>query len=71
MLPNETVVLSSQDDALVLTNLRVKYEVKSKAKSAYKSIPLDQVSTCVSDTRTHPVLLILAALTVVAVFLRS
>lgn len=68
MLVDEKVVMSSQDDSLVLTNLRVMLEQKTKAKSTYRSIPLDQVSICVLDTRTYPVLLVLAAVAVLAVF---
>jgi len=34
----------------------------------YKSIPLDQVSTCALGTRTYPVLLVMAALAVPVVF---
>lgn len=68
MLIDEKIVMSSQDDTLVLTNMRVKIESRTKSKSTYKSIPLDQVSTCVLDTRTYPVLLVLAALAVLAGF---
>lgn len=68
MLVDEKVVMSSQDDSLVLTNLRVKLEQKTKSKSTYKSIPLDQVSVCVLDTRTYPVLLVLAVVAVLVVF---
>lgn len=68
MLPNENVVLSSQDETLVLTNKRVKLEVKNKAKTTYKSIPIDQVSTCVLDTRTYPILLIFAAVATLVIF---
>lgn len=69
MLVNETVILSSQDDTLVLTNMRVKHEIKTKAKTVYKSIPLDQIATCALDTRTHPILLVLAALSAMALLL--
>ncbi len=64
----EYIVMSSDDNTLVLTNKRVKFEAKSRAQSVYKSIPLDQVATCSMDTKTFPVLLILAAVAVLAVF---
>jgi hypothetical protein len=64
----ESIIMSSDDNSLVLTNRRVKFEVKSRSNSAYKSIPIDQVATCAMDTRTFPVLLILAAVAVLVIF---
>lgn len=68
MLVDEKVIKSSQDESLVLTNMRVTFEVKTKSRSMYKSIPLDQVSTCALGTRTYPALLVMAALAVLVVF---
>lgn len=64
----ESIIMSSDDNSLVLTNRRVKFEVKSRSNSAYKSIPIDQAATCAMDTRTFPVLLILAAVAVLVIF---
>lgn len=68
MLPGETIIISSEDNSLVLTNKRVKYEVKSKSKSVYKSIPIDKVATCALNTRTFPILLVLAAVAALVIF---
>lgn len=68
MLVDEKVIKSSQDESLVLTNMRVTFEVKTKSRSIYKSIPLDHVSTCALGTRTYPVLLVMAAVAVLVVF---
>lgn len=68
MLTGERLIMSSEDNSLVLTDKRVKFEIKSRSKSAYKSIPIDQVATCALDTRTFPILLVLAALAVLVIF---
>lgn len=68
LLPGESTIASSKDNALALTNLRVKYEVVARSKSVYKSIPIEKISACVLSTRTYPILLVLAALSVLAIF---
>ena len=68
MLASEKIIMSSEDNALVLTNMRVKYETKSSSSSAYKSIPIGQVATCALSTRSFPVLLVLAAIAVLLIF---
>ncbi|MFN7505106.1 MAG: hypothetical protein ACK5Q1_06035 [Limnobacter sp.] len=60
---NEKIIMSSDDNSLILTSKRVKHEEKSASKSKYKSIPIDQVATCALNTRSFPVLLVLAVLT--------
>lgn len=69
LLAGESLILSSDDDQLVLTNYRVKYEVVSRSSSSYKCIPIDKVAACVLNTRSYPVLLILAAITLLAIFM--
>lgn len=64
LLQGESVVMASDDDSLVLTNLRVRYEAKNGSTDAYKSIPLSKVSACALTTRKYPLLLLLAALCV-------
>lgn len=66
--PNEHVVRSSSDGALLLTNYRVKYESNRGGVSAYKSIPLHKISCCALTTKKYPLLLVLAGLAVVAAF---
>ncbi len=68
MLASEKIIMSSEDNALVLTNMRVKYETKSSSSSVYKSIPIGQVATCALSTRSFPVLLVLAAIAVLLIF---
>lgn len=68
LLHGESTIVSSKDNALSLTNLRVKYEVVSRSRSIYKSIPIEKISACVLSTRTYPALLVLAALSALAIF---
>lgn len=62
LLPGESVILSSTDNALVLTNHRVKYEASNGGTSSYKSIPLRKVSACAVTTKKYFILLAAAAL---------
>lgn len=62
LLQGEHVVMSSKDDALTLTNYRVKYEMRNGGVSVYRSIPLAKVSVCTVTTKTYPVLIWAAAL---------
>jgi len=57
MLPGEREVSSSSDGAVVLTSYRVRLD----QGSAFISIFLDQVASCSLGTRSHPVLLVIAA----------
>ncbi|RZI80859.1 MAG: hypothetical protein EOP38_21145 [Rubrivivax sp.] len=68
-LNGETVILSSDDGTLILTNYRVKHEVVSRSDSSYKSIPIDKVAACALNTRSYPVLLLLAVVAVLLVFI--
>lgn len=67
MLPGEQIVMSSTDDALMLTNFRVKYESTTGQGSVYKSIALPKVCACTVETRKYPLLLLLAAIAVLTV----
>lgn len=66
LLPNEQTILASDNGALVLTSLRVKYEAANGSGSAYTSIPLPKVAACSVTTRKYPLFLFLAALAVLA-----
>ena len=68
LLSGESVILSSENDRLVLTNYRVKYEAVGISKSIYKSIPIDKVASCALSTRSYPILLVLAAAAMLAIF---
>lgn len=62
LLQGGHVVMSSKDDALTLTNYRVKYEMRSGGASVYRSTPLSKVSACSVNTKTYPVLIWAATL---------
>lgn len=64
LLQGETVLMSSDNNTLVLTNYRVRYDAKEGGASRYIGITLDAVSSCGLVTRSHPILLILAAIAV-------
>lgn len=68
LLPNEKNIMSSTDGALMLTNLRVKYETSNGGGSAYMAIPLAKVSCCALTTKKYPLLLVVAALAGVGFF---
>jgi len=59
-LPNETRLLSSDDDRLVLTTHRVRFEAKSAAFRRVTSILLEEVSACEIASTSKPWLLALA-----------
>lgn len=61
-LPNETRLLSSDDDRLILTTHRVRFQAKSFTFSRITSIMLDEVSACEVATRRRPWLLVWALL---------
>jgi hypothetical protein len=57
MLPGERQVSASSDGSVLLTSYRVRLD----QGSAFISIFLDQVASCSLGTRSHPVLLVIAA----------
>ena len=61
-LPNETRLLSSDDDRLLLTTHRVRFEAKSAAFRRVTSILLEEVSACEIASTSKPWLLALALL---------
>lgn len=68
LLPGEQIVLSSDNDVLVLTNKRVRYDFTSWGQSNLIGITLDSIASCGLITKTFPFLLILAAVAVLAAF---
>jgi hypothetical protein len=61
-LPNETRLLSSDDDRLLLTTHRVRFEAKSAAFRRVTSILLEEVSACEIASTSKPWLFTLALL---------
>jgi len=61
LLPNEHVVLASDNDTLLLTNKRVRYNSSQTGASLFLSITLDSVASCGLVTRSYTLLLVLAA----------
>jgi hypothetical protein len=68
LIPGEEVVTSSDNDVLVLTTKRVRYDSVVWGRSNLISITLDSVASCGLITKSFPLLLIFAALAVVAAF---
>jgi hypothetical protein len=62
MLQNEQVVLSSENDALVLTTKRVRYKSEVWGSTELVSMTLNSVASCVYKTKSYPIILILAAI---------
>jgi hypothetical protein len=65
LIQGEQVVMSSSDNSLCLTNLRVKYEAAAGGAKAYKSMPLRKISCCRVDTKHTPALLIVAGIAMI------
>jgi len=57
MLPDERQVSASSDGSVVLTSQRVRLDQGGE----FISICLDQVASCSLGTRSHPILLVIAA----------
>jgi hypothetical protein len=70
LLPDEQVVLSSDNDALILTNKRVRYNSTVWGSSCFVSITLHSVASCGFVTKSYPAILILAALSLIAAFVQ-
>ncbi len=68
LLPGEQIVTSSDNDILVLTTKRVRYDSIVWGRSNLISITLNAVASCGLITRSFPFLLILAAIAIVAAF---
>ena len=68
LLDGEHLVFSSDDGVLTLTNKRVRYDSVSLGHSQLISITLGSVSSCGLVTKTHPFLLVLAAIAFLAFF---
>lgn len=64
LLPGETVLKSSTDSALELTNYRVRFNAAGGGDSRQLSIPLDAIASCGVVIRTKPWLLIAAGVCV-------
>lgn len=61
LVRDEQVIMTSDNDALVLTSERVRYKSKVWGYSEFTSITLASVASCGIKTKSHPILLILAA----------
>jgi hypothetical protein len=62
MLKDEQVVLSSENDALILTTKRVRYKSEVWGSTDLVSMTLNSVASCVYKTKSYPIILILAAI---------
>ncbi len=65
LLPGEQVLMSSANNALTLTNLRVRYTDARFGNSQYISMTLRSVASCGVVMRSYPALIILAVLSVI------
>lgn len=66
LLPGEQIVSSSDNDVLVLTTERVRYNSAVWGRANLISITLDAVASCGIVTRSYPLLLILTAIASIA-----
>ena len=58
LLPGERMVSESSDGTVLLTSHRLRFD---RGTRQFVSISLDQVASCSIGTRSHPILLVLAA----------
>jgi hypothetical protein len=68
LLPGERVVMSSDQNVLVLTNQRVRYHSSLFGSSQVIGITLDSVASCGAMTSSMPLLLVLAGATFIGAF---
>ena len=60
LLPEEQIVLNSENNVLVLTNKRVRYESHEFGKSNLLSMTLSSVASCGLVTNSQPILLFIS-----------
>lgn len=60
LLPGEKLIISSDNDILMLTSKRVRYDSTVFGSSQFISITLDSVASCGLITKSFPVLILLA-----------
>ena len=70
LLVDEQIVLSSDNDALILTTKRVRYQSTVWGSSELVSITLGSVASCGFETKSYPITLILAAILLVVAFVQ-
>ncbi|EHO40471.1 hypothetical protein Calab_0833 [Caldithrix abyssi DSM 13497] len=68
LLPDEQVILESDNKILTLTNKRIRYDYEKMGGSDFISITLDSVSSCGLETKSYPVFLVLAFISMFGVF---
>lgn len=59
LMSGERIVMSSDGDTLILTNMRIRLSAKNSGNSKLVSITLDAVAACGLATRSYPILLLL------------
>lgn len=62
LLTDEKLLFESDSGGVSLSTHRVRYESKRPGEASFKSIMLDQVSSCSINYTSYPILLILAIL---------
>ena len=62
--PNEQVLLGSPGGGLILTTHRVRYEEQGGGGGTFISIMLDEIASCTVIRVQHPILLVIAAISV-------
>jgi hypothetical protein len=70
LIPGEQVILTSDNDVLVLTNKRVRYDSIVWGRSNLIAITLDSVASCGIITKSYPLLLVIAAIAILAGFIQ-
>lgn len=70
-ITGEQTLITSDNGVLSLTNYRVKYDASEGGTSKFVSITLEAVSSCGLITRSNPILLLFAAITVIAALLQT
>ncbi|MDO8789193.1 MAG: hypothetical protein Q7J42_14070 [Sulfuritalea sp.] len=71
LLPGEHVVMSSDNDILILTNKRVRYDSVVWGQSNLIGITLSSVASCGLVTKSFPFLLIFAVFALLVAFNQS
>jgi hypothetical protein len=65
LLSGEKIIMNSDGNTLTLTNKRIRYNSNTFGNSTYLSITLDSVASCGLVTLSHPILMILLAISII------
>ena len=71
LLKDETILTASEDNRVILTTHRIRYDAGSNGDSTMTSIMLEHISSVQLNTRSYPILLLIGFVLIVSGFITS